>query len=160
MNSCIAFWKTIQADKDKGFVMYDLIVIGAGAAGLCAAIRAKKNNKACNILIIEKQTKCGRKLSASGNGRCNVTNDSWNDKCFVSSDEAFIQSFVKRHSPDEVKDFFEDCGILLSDNNGYYYPISNQAKQVTEKLLRLGQFLFVRVMIWLMLLLKRKQIQS
>ncbi|MBR1599116.1 MAG: aminoacetone oxidase family FAD-binding enzyme [Lachnospiraceae bacterium] len=125
--------------------MYDLVIIGAGVSGLAAAISAKWENPQLNILILEKQSKCGRKLSASGNGKCNVTNEVFDEDCYHSSAKGFIADFVKEHSNSEVIDFFNKCGIPLYDDKGYYYPISNQAKQVTYKLLDLCSRLGVEI---------------
>ena len=98
--------------------MYDLVIIGAGVSGLAAAISAKWENPQLNILILEKQSKCGRKLSASGNGKCNVTNEVFDEDCYHSSAKGFIADFVKEHSNSEVIDFFNKCGIPLYDDMG------------------------------------------
>lgn len=115
--------------------MYDLIIIGAGTAGLSAAINIGLRKPDSKILILERQNRSGRKLSASGNGKCNITNEFWSEECYHSDNKTFVSEFVNRHSPAEVISFFDKCGIPSYENNGYYYPLSNQAKQVTEKLL-------------------------
>lgn len=117
--------------------MYDIIVIGAGCSGLCAAVNALLLKPDINVLLLEKQDKCGRKLSASGNGKCNVTNSDWNEECYHSSDNTFSKEFINNHSFNDVIDFFDKCGLPLYENDGYYYPLSNQAKQVTSKLLNI-----------------------
>ena len=53
---------------------YDIITVGAGAAGLAAAISAKRNNRDLKIAILEAQSKAGKKILVTGNGRCNLTN--------------------------------------------------------------------------------------
>ena len=126
--------------------MYDLIVIGAGVSGLAAAISAKLEKSDIKVLVLEKQNKCGRKLSASGNGKCNVTNDVFNNSCYHSSERSFVSDFLNHHSKEEVIDFFNICGIPLYDNNGYYYPLSNHAKQVTGKLVDLCKRLGVVIL--------------
>ena len=126
--------------------MYDIIIIGAGVSGLTSAISAKTHKPDLNILVLEKQNKCGRKLSASGNGKCNVTNVLFEAECYHSSDRDFVSAYASSHSPDEVKDFFDYCGIPLYNNNGYYYPLSNQAKQVTCKLIELCERLGIEIL--------------
>ena len=55
-------------------MVYDIAIIGGGAAGLCAAIYAKTENPKLNIVILEALDRVGKKLITTGNGRCNITN--------------------------------------------------------------------------------------
>ncbi|MBE5923785.1 MAG: aminoacetone oxidase family FAD-binding enzyme [Lachnospiraceae bacterium] len=115
--------------------MYDVIIVGAGTAGLASAVYTAMNNQNLKIMLLEKESKCGRKLSASGNGKCNITNSEWSFDCYSSDNEAFIDDFVSKHNPSEIIRFFELLGIPLYEKNGYYYPFSNMAKQVTSILI-------------------------
>lgn len=115
--------------------MYDIIIVGAGASGLSTAAYAVLRKPETRILVIEKSNKCGRKLSASGNGKCNLTNALFEQDCYNSNDSEFVESFINKHSSDDVISFFDKCGILTYEKDGYYYPVSNQAKQVTSKLI-------------------------
>ena len=117
--------------------MYDIIIIGAGASGLSAALKASMIDSKLQILVLEKEAKCGRKLSASGNGKCNLTNSVFSKDCYHSIIGDLPSVFVENHNIDEVTDFFHDLGILTYDNNGYYYPISNKALQVTSALVKM-----------------------
>ena len=54
--------------------MNDLIIIGGGAAGLAAAVAAKRSAPSLQVTVLEKKDKPGKKLRATGNGRCNITN--------------------------------------------------------------------------------------
>lgn len=105
---------------------YDIIIVGAGASGLTAAITAGRKGK--NILIIDKNKKCGQKLYATGNGRCNLTNLKLSPDSYYENDFAF-----QINGPDPSKDiisFFNSIGIYTYDRDGYVYPLSNQASSV------------------------------
>ena len=115
-------------------MIYDVIIAGAGASGLTAALALIRKQPQLNILVIEKEKQPGRKLSASGNGKCNLANKHFDASHFFSQDRALLESFINRHTTFEIISFFEETGIMLYDKDGYYYPVSNQAKQVTELL--------------------------
>lgn len=117
--------------------MYDIIIVGAGAAGLSSATWASITQKNISILILEKGNKCGRKLSASGNGKCNITNRIFSEACYHSFNDGFISEFVNTHSNSEIIDFFNKCGIMVYEKDNYFYPTSNQAKQVTSRFLEI-----------------------
>ena len=114
--------------------MFDVIIVGAGAAGLTAAYRLAGRFTQLNILVIEKEGIPGRKLSAAGNGKCNLTNAYFKTDCYDSKEDTFIKDWIAENSYEDVVSFFEKNGILLYQNKGYYYPISNQGKQVTNLL--------------------------
>ena len=113
--------------------MYDLIIVGAGAAGLAAAYRASQKGK-LNILVLEKERLPGRKLSAAGNGRCNLTNGYLSAERYHSFSQEIVKEWVAGKSSRDIFDFFDELGIPLYETNGYYYPLSNQGRQVTELL--------------------------
>lgn len=93
---------------------YDVCIIGGGAAGLAAAASFDKQIKAC---ILEKNEIPGRKIMATGGGRCNITNAACKDK-------------------DLTLDFFESLGMLcFRDDENRYYPYSNHASDVVKILL-------------------------
>lgn len=115
-------------------MIYDLIIVGAGAAGLTAAYKAILANRQLNILVLEKEKLPGRKLSAAGNGKCNVTNAYYDDTCYRTNNKECLKGFLYENAYQEILDFFAELGIVLYQNNGYYYPVSNQAKQVTNML--------------------------
>lgn len=123
-------------------MLYDLIIVGAGASGLAAAYRAASMAQKMNIMVIEKEQVPGRKLSAAGNGRCNLTNEYFDSSCYHSCNQEKIVEWASRHSHSDILQFFENMGVMLYEMDGYYYPRSNQGKQVThillEKCKRLG----------------------
>lgn len=93
---------------------YDIAIIGGGASGLAAAITARRNAPEMSVAIFEKKEVTGKKLSATGNGRCNLSN-------------------VNCNLTDQVIDFFNSVGISVrKDEEGRLYPYSEDAKDVTE----------------------------
>ncbi|MDE6627589.1 MAG: aminoacetone oxidase family FAD-binding enzyme [Lachnospiraceae bacterium] len=114
-------------------MIYDVVIIGAGAAGLAAAYNAAKDSQ-LSILVLEKEKLPGRKLSAAGNGRCNLTNRSFDCSCYHSESQDLLSDWIECHSYKEILAFFDAIGIPLYETNGYFYPLSNQGRQVTELL--------------------------
>ncbi|MCQ2550868.1 MAG: aminoacetone oxidase family FAD-binding enzyme [Clostridia bacterium] len=96
--------------------MYDLCVIGGGASGMACAITAKLNDPSLKVIILEKNDKLGRKIYATGNGRCNITNQQCDEFRLVLS-------------------FFEKIGVLTKlEDEGRFYPYSQEAKEVVKAL--------------------------
>lgn len=124
--------------------MYDLCVIGGGVAGISAAISAARHGM--KVAIIEKEKKLGKKLYATGNGRCNLTNKYIDlEKCYNSSDESyvdFLENIIGYEADYEVEEFCASIGILTEEVKDYVYPKSNQASSVVwamiDKLAELG----------------------
>ncbi len=111
---------------------YDLLVIGAGASGMMAAIIAAREGK--KVAIIEKLDKVGKKLLATGNGKCNYTNQVMHAECFYG-DKAFVEQVLASFTVEDCLAFFHSIGIYPKQKNGYYYPNSEQAVSVTNALL-------------------------
>lgn len=108
---------------------WDLIVIGAGAAGMMAAIiAARKGKKVC---IIEKLDKAGKKLLATGNGKCNFTNEKMHTDYYHGNIQ-FIEYLLSQFSTNDCLDFFHSIGVYPKNKNGYYYPNSEQASSVVQ----------------------------
>ena len=112
---------------------WDIIIIGAGASGMVAAITAARRGK--RVAVIERMDKPGKKLLATGNGRCNYTNAVMNDECYHGNQE-LIASVLKRFGFQDTLSFFHEIGIYPREKNGYYYPNSMQALSVTEALIQ------------------------
>ena len=110
---------------------WDLAVIGAGASGMMAAITAARANK--KVCIIEKLDKAGKKILATGNGKCNFTNEVMHTDCF-HGDKKFVESVLEQFSVEDCLAFFHSIGIYPKNKNGYYYPNSEQALSVTNAL--------------------------
>lgn len=114
-------------------LMKRVAVIGGGASGMAAAITAAREGAA--VTIIEHTSVLGKKLSATGNGRCNFTNQYLTKDCYRGENPAFWEAIIERFSPQDAIDFFAGLGVLAEDKGGYVYPYSNQAAAVTGALI-------------------------
>ena len=118
---------------------FDVVIIGGGAAGMMAAITAARKQQ--TVCILEKLDKLGKKLFATGNGKCNFTNEYMQADCF-HTEKKFIEDVLAKFSVQDCLDFFHSIGIYPKNKNGYYYPNSEQAASVVialqNELERLG----------------------
>lgn len=112
--------------------MEDVIIIGGGASGLVAGIFAARNGR--KVTILEHKDKIGKKILATGNGKCNYTNLTMNSDCYRSKDTVFFQKVLDTFSVHNTIDFFMELGIYPKIRNGYVYPNSEQAKSVVNVL--------------------------
>lgn len=112
--------------------MKNVIVIGAGASGLIAAIYAK--SKGNNVILLEKNEICGKKILATGNGRCNFWNEDQRLEHYRSSNFAELEKIINNKNREEILNFFVKIGIEPKIKNGYYYPNSNQAISIKKAL--------------------------
>ncbi len=93
--------------------MPDVIVIGAGAAGLMCAIEAGKRGR--SVLVLEREDKIGKKIRISGGGRCNFTNRDSNAKNFLSENLHFCKSALAQYSPQDFIALVESHGIAYHE---------------------------------------------
>ena len=110
----------------------ELIVVGAGAGGLMAAVTAARLG--AQVTLLEGTGRCGRKLSQTGNGKCNFTNLSLTGNEYRSEDMTFPRQIINVFPPESVISFFESIGVLPKYRGSYVYPLSDQASTVTEAL--------------------------
>lgn len=112
---------------------YDLIVIGAGAAGLIAAITAARDEK--KVLLLEKMPKIGAKLKATGGGRCNITNTLSNEE-FMSrfgKDGRFMRDALYNFDHNELIKFFNSIGVSCISKDGFrIFPDSHNSSTIIE----------------------------
>lgn len=111
--------------------MYDAIIIGAGAAGLMAAVAAAERGR--QVLLIEKMDQAGRKLRITGKGRCNLTNTNplRDTLPHIGSDSRWIRNAYGRFFNRELMDFFEQRGVALTVERGNrVYPASGKALDI------------------------------
>ena len=121
-----------------------LIVIGGGSAGCFAAIAAAENG--ADVTLIEKNASPGKKILATGNGRCNYCHDkvTYAD-LYRPEGDGFLSAVMKNFSPEDVLDKFRDLGITPVNKDGYIYPYSEQARAVSDVLKRAVNGLGVKV---------------
>ena len=112
--------------------MKKIIVVGGGASGLVAAIIAKRHGS--DVTIIERNAKLGKKILATGNGRCNFTNV---DALPIHyNNPSFVKSVFDSFSPSETLLFFKSLGITPKiEDLGKTYPLSEQASSITDVLI-------------------------
>lgn len=115
-------------------MMNDAIaVIGGGASGLAAAIAAAQRGR--NITVYESGERIGKKILATGNGRCNMTNIYADVKNYHGNNPKFILGAKNKFWVDETINFFEELGILTKiEESGKVYPYSDQASAVLDVL--------------------------
>ena len=114
---------------------YDVIVIGAGAAGLMAAGRAAE--KGARVLVLEKMKREGRKLLITGKGRCNITNDLAVSEFIkhVYPNGLFLRNAFNRFYSQDVLQLLEQHGVeTVLERGGRYYPKSQKAADVVRAL--------------------------
>ena len=118
----------------------DIGIIGGGASGLMAAVAAADSVKGrpCEIIIFEKKDRVGKKLLATGNGKCNLTNLSFSVEkpglFYRSRNPELLAPFFARFGAEDTLKQFERLGMLVTDRNGYVYPLSGQAATVLDTL--------------------------
>lgn len=113
----------------------DIVIIGGGASGLVAAITASKN-KNNKVTLIEKNQTLGKKILATGNGKCNYYNSDQNLSHYNSTNNELVKEIITKENLNEVENFFSSLGIIPKIKNGYYYPFSNQATTIKNALVR------------------------
>ena len=112
--------------------LFDIVVVGAGPAGLMAAIAAAQHG--CRVAVCDRLNNPGRKLLASGGGRCNITMAVSSSECarsFGRKKSPFIKAVPKQFGPPDVVEFFESIGLkLIAEDGTNYYPATNRAADV------------------------------
>lgn len=112
-----------------------IAVIGGGASGLFAAIAAKKFG--ADVVVYEKEKRVGRKILATGNGRCNMTNLNAGLSDYHGGNVNFMRGVINRFWVSKTLGFFEEIGILWKEeDDGKVYPYSDTASSVLDVLRR------------------------
>jgi len=130
---------------------YDVIVIGGGASGMMAGIFAAKNKK--KVLIIEKNNVLGKKLSISGGGRCNITNNEEDLQKFlkhyskIKGTEQYLYSAFSKFDKNNSFDFFTKNGLpLVVEANKRAFPASHKAEDVVSLMVKMLKDLNVEIL--------------
>jgi predicted Rossmann fold flavoprotein len=112
-----------------------IAIIGGGAAGIMAAITAKRLNKNLQIDLFDANKSLGKKILASGNGRCNISNTNITSKNYIGENPDFTTFTLKEFDFRAFEKFCKSVGLLLDvKESGKVYPLSNEAKSVTNLL--------------------------
>ena len=110
-------------------------IIGGGASGMAAALAAAENQNV-QVLLFERQARLGRKLQATGNGRCNLTNIHANVTHYYGADQGkFASVALERYDVENTLAWFEELGLYtIAEASGRVYPYSDQANSVVDVL--------------------------
>lgn len=109
-------------------------IIGGGASGMAAAISAA-HNPDTQVLLLERQARVGRKLQATGNGRCNLTNLHASQGGYHGEEKGFSDYAISQYPPEETLSWFQELGLLtVAEASGRVYPYSDQANSVVDVL--------------------------
>jgi predicted Rossmann fold flavoprotein len=112
--------------------MTNVVIIGGGASGLMAAIAAAE--KGAKVTLLEHNDKVGKKILATGNGRCNLSNVSQEPSFYRCASPRYPWSIINQFSMADTLRFFSKLGIFTKNRNGWLYPYSDQAAGVAELL--------------------------
>jgi predicted Rossmann fold flavoprotein len=125
----------------------DIAVIGAGAAGLFAAIWAGRTRPNARIIALDGAAKLGAKILVAGGGRCNVTHDAVSETAYAGSSRNAIRKVLKRFDVPETVEFFRELGVELKrEETGKLFPVTDSARTVLDALLRAADHAGVQIM--------------
>src|SRR5215213_10186365 len=114
--------------------MYDVAVIGAGAAGLTAAIFAAQSG--ARVIALDSAKKLGAKILVAGGGRCNVTHDVVDEAAYAGSSRNAIKKVLRRFDVAQTTAFFREFGVYLKrEETGKLFPVTDSARTVLDALL-------------------------
>ena len=116
-------------DKAREF---EVAVLGGGAAGIVASLSARRAGK--SVVICERMPHVGKKILASGNGRCNLLNESLSDSFYNSGARPLVKSVFAKFSKADILNFFEGLGLHTYSEEGRIFPITNQSSSVLKVL--------------------------
>lgn len=111
---------------------FSTAVIGGGASGITAAIAAKRLGDA--VVLLEKTPRLGRKILASGNGRCNLSNDRLSPSSYNQRSRSIVSHVFKRFGREEIASFFAGLGVRLRSDKGRIFPETDQSATVLRAL--------------------------
>ena len=107
--------------------MSKVVIIGAGASGIIAALKASEKNE---VILLESSDKCGKKILLTGNGKCNYWNNNININKYQTDDINKLEDILK--NKDDVLNYLYNLGIYPKIKNDLYYPYSNQASSIEQ----------------------------
>ncbi len=114
---------------------YDIVIVGGGASGLYLGALIKKHEIKKSVCILERNDRVGKKLSATGNGQGNISNQNISTENYHGADVKFCEYALKNYSLEQFCVFMKDIGVYLkTEPNGRIYPMSKQASSVVDAL--------------------------
>ncbi|MDE6851834.1 MAG: aminoacetone oxidase family FAD-binding enzyme, partial [Lachnospiraceae bacterium] len=113
----------------------EVMVIGGGASGMMAAVTAAEAG--AKVILVEKLARLGKKLLATGNGRCNFTNTVQKEEYYHSRTDGFVWQVISAFDEQQVMAWFQRRGVLPMVREGYVYPRSAQAVSVVQIMQRM-----------------------
>jgi predicted Rossmann fold flavoprotein len=114
---------------------YDIVIVGGGAAGMMAAVRCAGKRK--RVIVLEKNSECGKKLLITGKGRCNITNTApWTEfQGHIHPNKSFVKNAFYHFSNEAVVSFFEGMGMMCKVERGNrVFPVSDRSRDVRDSL--------------------------
>lgn len=109
-------------------------IIGGGASGMAAALAAAEHEDV-QVVLLERQARVGRKLQATGNGRCNLTNLHASEGGYHGDAPAFAEYAISQFGPEKTLQWFRSLGLFtVAEESGRVYPYSDQANSVLDVL--------------------------
>ncbi|MDP2912818.1 MAG: NAD(P)/FAD-dependent oxidoreductase [Candidatus Omnitrophota bacterium] len=109
---------------------FSVAVVGGGASGLTAAISAKR--KGSSVIVCEKMPFPGKKIAASGNGRCNLLNEKIDETHYNKEARRIVKTVFGRFGKDDIVNFFNELGLPLFSEDGRMFPVTNQSASVLK----------------------------
>src|SRR5262245_41223406 len=120
--------------RARGWLV-DVVVVGAGAAGLAAAIFTARAAPALRVVCLDGAKRIGAKILVSGGSRCNVTNRIVSERDFWGGSSRVVRSVLRAFPADRAAAFFESLGVALhEEEDGKLFPDTNRSRTVLEAL--------------------------
>lgn len=114
----------------------DIVIVGAGAAGLMAAIQAGRHAAGARIVLVDGAKRLGAKILVAGGGRCNVTHHAVSERDFAGATPAAIRKVLRQFDVETTRGFFADLGVELKrEDTGKLFPVTDKARTVLDALL-------------------------
>src|SRR5678816_285270 len=115
----------------------DVVIVGAGAAGLAAAVFCARAAPPRRVICVDGARTIGAKILVSGGSRCNVTNRVVTERDFWGGDRRVIRAVLRAYPAPRAIAFFEELGVSLrEEEDGKLFPESNRARTVLDALIR------------------------
>ncbi|MEZ4697203.1 MAG: NAD(P)/FAD-dependent oxidoreductase [Rhodothermales bacterium] len=125
----------------------DLVVVGAGAAGLMCAIQAARTRPDARVVLVDGARKLGAKILVAGGGRCNVTHHAVSADDYAGSSRNAIRKVLRQFDVADTVTFFEALGVTLKrEETGKLFPVTDRAQSVLDALLHAARDAGVRIL--------------